>query len=456
MCGLVSVITKHRSGFNTAQKDAMSLLLFIDTLRGEDSTGTFLVTNEGNVHIAKEASDGPDFVRSNTFNTLGQKAWQNGWAWVGHNRKATRGSITDANAHPFWVDDKIVLVHNGTVYGDHKKIKDTEVDSEAIAHSISEAGNTNDGIAKALKTINAAYALIWYNVEDKSLNIIRNPDRPLYAMETDDAWYFASEEIFLEFISGKLSLKIKTKPYLLDDYTLVKLALKDDKSFELENFKLDCKFEYGGGVQRGPFPPFQRNLMHGGWGMCGEGYGDWEGEAFDPTGPAQAERSPATALISMTPSPTIRGTENIVVKQCSDEKPEIHGKVIETLYPNQKVHKFHEYEKNYSKEYTAGKKIRVIIDDIMMNHKDGPLMMLGRTMDSDGLHVTFPLDQTKFDNLHGWSDTAIFEIECDGISWKRTNFVGSTNMQFWDGMILVHGKNPVQLIENNGEYSPVQ
>ena len=46
--------------------------------------------------------------------------------------------INDQNAHPF-VENNIILVHNGVVYN-HKKHEDTEVDSHAIVHMINNMG----------------------------------------------------------------------------------------------------------------------------------------------------------------------------------------------------------------------------------------------------------------------------------------------------------------------------
>src|SRR6266850_8089954 len=109
MCGLVLVVNKQRNGFNGDQQNIFRTLLWLDTLRGDDSTGVALIDNIGNVDIAKDAIQGTDFIRTNEYTALHNQAWKDGWAMIGHNRKATRGSITDENAHPFVVDNNIVL-----------------------------------------------------------------------------------------------------------------------------------------------------------------------------------------------------------------------------------------------------------------------------------------------------------------------------------------------------------
>ncbi len=161
-------------------------------------------------------------------------ALSKGWAIVGHNRKATRGTINDANAHPFWVDNKTVLVHNGTMFGDHKKHADTEVDSHAIAHVLS----SEEDVEKALQSINAAYALIWYDVPTKQLNVIRNKDRPLSHSSDNRAWYIASEGAMLDFVLSRNSnTKVETRSFPVGNHHI--WELQGDRSSKLSYADLD-------------------------------------------------------------------------------------------------------------------------------------------------------------------------------------------------------------------------
>jgi hypothetical protein len=237
MCGLVGVINKLKNGFLDKQLTIFENLLYIDAMRGEDSTGAFLVTTLGNVYIAKEAEESTYFLKDQAWADIRSKAFASGWGLIGHNRKATRGSITDQNAHPFWVDDKLVLVHNGSLVGDHKHLADVTVDSEAIAHVLAKEPDPE----KALKQINGAYALIWYDVENKKMNIIRNNERPLFWIETDNAFYFASENAMLYLALWRNGVKAINKDGIAEIFAEHSLSefYMDGK---IVNTQLDCKY----------------------------------------------------------------------------------------------------------------------------------------------------------------------------------------------------------------------
>ena len=206
MCGLVAIVCKNASGFGSKELDVFETMLLLDTLRGDDSTGVFLVDNLGNVEIAKAAITGPDFLKTAEWKHIRTRAILRGFALVGHNRKATRGTVNDENAHPFWVEDKVVLVHNGSMFGSHRHLADTEVDSHAIAHVISEHP---DDIEAALQKVNAAFALMWYDVQGKKFNILRNKERPLSHNHSANAWLFSSEESILRFAVEREDVKVE-------------------------------------------------------------------------------------------------------------------------------------------------------------------------------------------------------------------------------------------------------
>lgn len=70
MCGLFCIISKNDYGFTEKQLTIFTQGLYADTLRGEDSTGVFSVTNAGNVHTIKDAIPGYSFIKIKTSMTF--------------------------------------------------------------------------------------------------------------------------------------------------------------------------------------------------------------------------------------------------------------------------------------------------------------------------------------------------------------------------------------------------
>lgn len=241
MCGIVGIVTGQSNGLTTNEVDAFKEMLFVDTLRGFDSTGVFVVDNYGDVYGAKDAINGASFIRRSEFSDVMTTAYMDGKFVVGHNRWATRGSITDKNAHPFIIDDNLVLVQNGTYRGSHHHLKATDVDTEAVAHVINE----HENVEEALQKIDAAYAFVWYNQKKKQLAIIRNDERPLYIAYTKNgAVLFASEMETILFAASRNTLELTGKPYLIEDCQLLTWTYNDEsKDWDFQSqTKLDIAY----------------------------------------------------------------------------------------------------------------------------------------------------------------------------------------------------------------------
>ena len=200
-CGLVgcagaALTGKHERAF----KD----LLIVDTVRGPHSTGIMAAPNNGDVEVFKRALLPPDL-----FTMYGcQKLFSTqNHALIGHNRWATKGAINGINAHPFEFKS-LVGAHNGTLVNqrllpDHMEF---EVDSENIFHSIEKIG-----LKDTVASLNGAYALTWYDKANRSVNLIRNKERPMFVTFTEDemVMFWASESWMLSGVLASNGIKHK-------------------------------------------------------------------------------------------------------------------------------------------------------------------------------------------------------------------------------------------------------
>lgn len=221
MCGIVGLISKDvRMPWHGAE--LFTELLRADTIRGEDSTGVFGVTKTGKIDIMKGDTNGHLFTASSNYNKFKNQIGGNYSIVIGHNRKATRGTVSPHNAHPF-KEKHITLVHNGTIKNAAALNMEVDVDSHAIAHALSD----HDCVT-ALSKIDGAYALAWFDQKDKTLNLARNAERPLFLVEYDDLWIVSSEIGLPVWLQGRenrkhLSYKlIPTKEILVFNLTDLK------------------------------------------------------------------------------------------------------------------------------------------------------------------------------------------------------------------------------------------
>jgi len=447
MCGLVLVVNKNRNGFNNQQHNVFSTLLYLSGgFRGRDGAGVVSVNNIGNVQLAKAALPVDTFLATKEYDKLQTDSFRNGWALMGHNRSATRGSITDENSHPFVVDDKIVLMHNGTFNGDaHKAIKDTEVDSEAIAHALAE----NDNVEEALRRVNAAYALIWYNVEKKQLHVIRNMQRPLWYMETHDSHIYASEEVFLQFVKKKFNLTLKQKPFEMKEGALTTFKLEEDRGTEVTCEDVDVSFYKHQNLKTeaaaGNRPPFHAKNEGAFAGSKPHPYAcAWHGglDDDDNDGFEQTLARPSGVVHyvppKLTPRPVIIDTRN------PDVKARILGAMKDKPLMTQGEWM------NLAEAFKGRGKIAVLTNDLVEADDDprtGNFVLMGKTCDKHQLDVCFPVTRQDLNKVISMASDAMFEVEYSGITWNRAQNVEQpgNDISKWVGVSLLHGVNPVAI-----------
>ena len=219
MCGIVGLIAKNANGFSIDECDLFTNMLQMDTIRGDDSTGAFGVDEDGKIDIIKGDTDGWTFTQCKNYSDFRQRIYSNYKLVIGHNRAATKGAVSPHNAHPF-KEDKIVLVHNGTIYNKDDLAKDTDVDSHAITKALSKAD-----AATALNQIHGPFALVWFDGNTKSLNLARNNERPLFLIEYLNFWTISSEPGLPYWLAGRSNNKPVNVPKLVPTEKILQFRL---------------------------------------------------------------------------------------------------------------------------------------------------------------------------------------------------------------------------------------
>ncbi len=195
------------------EEAAFKQLLVVNSLRGVDSTGVAVVNKHTQeVKIRKSVGDVYQLLDANKFGTVFSGVNK---LCIGHNRWGTIGGITRKNAHPFEFEN-VVGVHNGTLKSKYKLPNHNEfdTDSEALYSHIN-----NVGIHKAIETVDGAYALVWYNKEDDTLNMLRNKERPLFYAFTKGKkqLVYASEPWMIEGICWREKIELEEMRLLPED-----------------------------------------------------------------------------------------------------------------------------------------------------------------------------------------------------------------------------------------------
>lgn len=212
MCGIVGMVVKPTNGFSSKTETIFNQLLYADAVRGEDSTGVIGIETDTTFHIAKEATAAAWFLNSLEVDSrLPSTLFKSGKAIIGHNRKKTMGKIEDVSAHPFVIDTHFAMVHNGTLHN-HRTLADTVVDSEALAIVLEKAFGKKDkvgAIGETLGKVSGAYAVSIYDQRSNCVHLIRNTERPMSYVETNEGWFWASEAGLLYWILSRNGLETK-------------------------------------------------------------------------------------------------------------------------------------------------------------------------------------------------------------------------------------------------------
>src|SRR5438552_12817080 len=188
--------------------------------RGAESTGLALIRHGKEKELPevyKDSLPASDFCRrpwvERAFHHMDDYSIA-----IGHTRSATRGlNLIAKNAHPFQYNF-ITLVHNGTIDNAYDIIphldrpNDVTVDSDIITLAMGRLGPKEDERVVLYK-LRGAFALVWHNTRDGSLNIARNDKKPLFFcyLKNENSMFWTSEYTLLCHLLERRGLKIEGK-----------------------------------------------------------------------------------------------------------------------------------------------------------------------------------------------------------------------------------------------------
>ena len=261
MCGLVGFIGGMKNGFCQADTTVFKQMLYMDALRGEDSTGAFVFHNTGEVEVLKDVLHANEFVRTKEFGDMSTRAISKGQAIFGHNRKKTSGEINEKTAHPFVIDDeggspRYVFMHNGTL-NNHTILErnltdvllkdlgmssfttpDTGVDSEILGNMLCHTQGDPRKIEEMLAKVVGAWACIWIDQEKEMLYMLRNKERPLSVGYSKIGTFVASESQMIHACTSRNNTLVD-KYEMLEEDTLYSLCLgKAETEFTKEKLTI--------------------------------------------------------------------------------------------------------------------------------------------------------------------------------------------------------------------------
>lgn len=272
MCGIVGILSNN---LTLREKVAFQEMLFMSTLRGVDSTGVFGVSTKEHgkdkkfsYGYVKKAVSAPEFLSDeNTMGACKEKVFDPSGHWVkalvGHTRAATIGSVSQKNAHPFKYNH-ILGIHNGTLRTKLTGHMLIDTDSECLYRNIAEKGAVET--LSQLGGYTDAFALVWFDSSNRSINLIRNTQRPLHFAysTTKREFLFASEKEFISLAASRNNIKIDDI-HMLKEYSLTQFFVnKDDyvnncKSTDLtEMLKPKTHTVYHGGKSRVQYSSYGR------------------------------------------------------------------------------------------------------------------------------------------------------------------------------------------------------
>ncbi len=208
MCGIVGIAGDVSSAnISGVFRDLMD----VGQVRGRDSTGVIKVAADCESYTFAKLIGPPAFLCDTRMYEKRIEQGGGAAAIIGHMRAKTIGEASNRNAHPFdFPDAGIIGVHNGTLRN-HYQLPGrvhTETDSETMYRYLSE-----NGPEKTFERLEGAWACVWWDQNEQTLNFIRNKERPLWFTWSKDCrqLFWASELWMLSAAKRKIDFWEPTK-----------------------------------------------------------------------------------------------------------------------------------------------------------------------------------------------------------------------------------------------------
>lgn len=239
MCGLAGVMT---SSVSYQEANIFKDLLAIASLRGSQGSGAAVVQNAylrgPSIQVIKSKYISGALAYSDEFNELLHSRVS---AIIGHARLPTKGGLDEDAVHPHRFGH-IVGVHNGTMHRvAGQEVKD-QSDSAMLFKAIAEVG-----IEEAIKESSGAYALVWADEKEQTLNFLKNTWRPLFFKNVGwgerniNTLYWSSEKEMLDFIFARSYKGNNTWDTYLPNDTLFKYPLEPKHIIRPVEVKADVR-----------------------------------------------------------------------------------------------------------------------------------------------------------------------------------------------------------------------
>jgi asparagine synthetase B (glutamine-hydrolysing) len=204
MCGIYGFIGKPTK--KTAK--AIRHLGILNEARGTDSSGLAVINKHG-ISMLKKTMAAEEFFNIPLTQQLVQSCIRENYlVAIGHTRAATRGAVTEPNAHPYAIG-KYIFAHNGVINNfdelQEEYATEYEVDSQIIGHLLNlhkEKEVFND-------KLQGMFAVPYVHRDNINVLNIAKGSSPLsfFVVKGSEAVYFSSDSKHLKEAMEKSKIK---------------------------------------------------------------------------------------------------------------------------------------------------------------------------------------------------------------------------------------------------------